>query len=171
MRSKITVITSAAALLLAAGTVFAQPCIPLLHGPGRGIEMLLNQGHGDILEAILPILRHIDLTDYQRSEIREIAATAREQIEELHDLDEIRERHENFRELFSSSTLTAQEIKAFLDNRITRMETMNEIFAEAIADIHHLLTPEQLQLIAEFEPDQACRRMRERNSEQIRPAR
>lgn len=144
-----------AAVLLLGGTAAAQP--GMMSGgmgdragmPGRGG---MEEGGGMILQRILPMLHHLDLTEEQGEEIRDIVDGARDRIEDLRDSEMHEGMGEQFRDLFTSSSISVAEVEAILNRRLEFMEQVNSIVADAIVDIHGVLTEEQLQDIADFEP-------------------
>jgi len=153
MKKKIATIAVLAALLLAGGSAIAQPPGmgggPItgrggMEGPGRG---------GDMLQGILPMLHSLDLSDDQKEELRTILDNTREQIEALRETEDGNTIREQFRDLFSSSSITAGQVENLLNERLGRMEEMNSIIAAAIVEVHGVLTADQLAAIAEFDPD------------------
>jgi Spy/CpxP family protein refolding chaperone len=154
MNKRITTTAVLAALLLAGGTAFAQ-APGMGGGPMMGREGMegSDQG-GDMLQRMLPILHSLDLSDDQREDIRTIMDTTRERIEALRETGEGSTIREQFRDLFTSSSITAAQVEDLLNERLSRMEEVNAIIAAAIVEVHDVLTADQLAAIAEFDPDQ-----------------
>ncbi len=153
MKRRTTIMALGAAVLLIVGTAAAQPMMMDREGgfPGRG-GMGHEQGGGTILERMLPMLHHLDLSGDQAEQIRDIIDGARRDIEALRGTDDHEGLREQFREMFSSTSITVTEVEGLLNARLEAMEEVNFIIAQAIVDIHGVLTPEQLELMADFEP-------------------
>ena len=151
-------IAAAAALLLITGTALAQPGSMEMNGRGMRTEQNgpNNNGPdnngGGFLERILPMLHHLDLTSDQADEIRGIVDEARNSIEALREAEEGVSPRDQFKEMFSSSVLSQSEVETLLNSRLESMKDANAVIASAIVDIHNVLTDEQLEMIAEFEP-------------------
>ena len=131
------------AVLLIGGAAMARPGMMPGGMNGRGA---MN------LERVLPMLHNLDLTDDQMEQVHEIMDNARERMESIRDAEDADSMRERFRDLFTSSSLTAAEVENFLNQRLDNMEAINSIIAETVVDIHDVLTGEQLQIMAEFEP-------------------
>ena len=110
-----------------------------------------NSG-GGFLSRIRPMLGMLDLTDDQREAIGEIMETARESMESIGGTEESSTHREEFLNMFSSPTISATEVETLLNGRIEAMEEMNRVVAVALVDIHDVLTPDQLEILADFEP-------------------
>jgi Spy/CpxP family protein refolding chaperone len=153
MKRRITIIALGAAVLLIAGTAASQPMMMDREGgfPGRG-GTDHEQGGGSVLERVLPMLHHLDLSGDQAEEIRDIVDGARRDIEALRGTEDREGLREQFMEMFSSTSITVTEVEGLLNARLEAMEEVNFIIAQAIVDIHGVLTPEQIELMAEFEP-------------------
>ena len=153
MRIRTTMMALGAAVLLIAGTAAAQPMMAGREGgfAGRG-GMGHEQGGGTVLERMLPMLHHLDLSGDQAEEIRDIVDGARRDIEALRGMEDREGLREQFREMFSSPSITVTEVEGLLNARLEAMEEANFIIAQAIVDLHGVLTPEQLELMADFEP-------------------
>jgi len=150
MKKGITIIAMLAAIVLLAGSAVAQP------GGMQGRPMGNNQSHsgteGDFFQRILPMMRMLDLTDDQRDAIQDIVEDTRESMASLRGTEDPGSHRGDFLELFSSSSLSVSEVENLLNQRIEAMEDANSIIAEALVDIHDVLTPEQLAALAEFNP-------------------
>ncbi len=150
MKKGITIIAMLAAIVLLAGSAVAQP------GGMQGRPMDNNQGHSgpgsDFFQRMLPMMRMLDLTDDQREVIQDIMEETRESMESLRGTEDPGSHRDDFMELFSSSSLSVSEVENLLNQRIEAMEDANSIIAEALVDIHDVLTPEQLAALAEFNP-------------------
>lgn len=151
-----TMMTAVAAVLLLGGAALAQPGMMSggMNGPGgmnqhRDME---QQGGGMFLQRMLPMLQHLDLTDDQMEQVHEIMDNARERIESIRGIDDHESMREQFRDLFTSSSITVAEVEDLLNQRIDSMEEMNAIIAQTVVEIHGVLTEEQLQAIADFQP-------------------
>lgn len=152
MKKRTTMMAIGAAVLLLGGTAIAQPGMmrgEMGTGGGRGTT---GENGGMVLQRILPMLHHLDLTEEQAAEIREILDSARDSIQELRESEMHEGMREQFRDLFCSSTISITEVEALLNDRLQSMEEVNSITAEAIVDIHGVLTEEQLQALADFDP-------------------
>lgn len=148
MKKRITMIALSAALLVAAGSSLAQP--PMMGGGGTRPSM---QGGGMVLQNLLPMLRHADLSEEQQDRLREIMEHARERMEIIRGAEDREGARERLLELFSGSSITALQVEEILNSRLQEMEEMNEIIAEAVVEIHGLLTPEQRASLADCEDD------------------
>lgn len=164
MSRRKTTITAAIALLLMAGTAIAQP-----GSMGMG-NRDMNQaqdgpGHmeGGILSRILPMLHHLDLTSDQADQIRDIVDDARSDIEALREVEEGTGFRDQFRDMFTSPALSQAEVEAHLNARLESMKDSNSIIAEALVEIHDVLTDEQLEMIADFEPSEIHERVGSRS--------
>lgn len=115
----------------------------------RGMD---QHGGGMFLQRMLPMLQHLDLTDDQMEQVHVIMDNARERIDAIRESDEHESMREQFRDLFTSSSISVVEVENLLNQRIDTMEEMNAVIAETIVEIHGVLTEEQLQAIADFEP-------------------
>lgn len=156
MKKRITMIATIAAILLLGGTALAQPGMMSggMNGPGgmnqhRDME---QQGGGMFLQRMLPMLQHLDLTDDQMEQVHDIMISARERIESIRGTDDHEGMREQFRDLFTSSSISVAEVEDLLNQRLDSIEEMNTIIAETIVEIHGVLTAEQLQAMADFEP-------------------
>lgn len=151
-KGTITIAVLAAALLLA-GTAIAQPGGMTGISGNRGATVQRSGGGGgDFFQRMLPMLRMLNLTDDQREAIADIMEDTRNSMESLRGTEEAGNQREKFLELFSSSTITVSQVEALLNTRLDTMEEMNGIIAQALVDIHGVLTPEQLAALAQFEP-------------------
>jgi len=150
MKKGITIIAMLAAMVLLAGSAVAQP------GGMQGRPIVNNQGHsgpeGDFFQRMLPMMRMLNLTDDQREAIQDIMEETRESMENIRGTEDPGSHRDEFLELFSSSSLSVSEVENLLNQRIEAMEDANSIIAEALVDIHDVLTPEQLAALAEFNP-------------------
>ncbi|MCK5133915.1 MAG: Spy/CpxP family protein refolding chaperone [Candidatus Sabulitectum sp.] len=167
MKTRITITGMLAAVLLLAGTAVAQ------HGgmSGRsiGTRGMSEQSHasasasasGNFFQRMLPMMRILDLTDEQREAIGDIMEEARESIESIRGTEDAGSHREDFLELFSSTSLSVSEVEALLNKRVEVMEEANTVIAGALVNIHDVLTPEQLALVAEFDPGSMEMRMGE----------
>ena len=155
MKKKTMTIAALAALLLFAGVATAQPGgIPgrPMGNEGAGTGAQRSGGDENILQRMLPMMRMLDLSDDQRDAIAEIIEKARDSMESIRGTEEQGSQREDFPELFSSSSLSVSEVENLLNSRLDVMEEVNAIMAEALVDIHNVLTPEQLAALAEFNP-------------------
>lgn len=156
MKKRMTMMTVVAAVLLLGGIALAQPGMMAggMNGPG-GMNQHGNadqQGGGMFLQRMLPMLQRLDLTDDQMEQVHEIMDNARQRIESIRESDDHEGMREQFKDLFTSSSISVIEVESLLNQRLDAMEEMNSIIAETVVEIHDVLTEEQLQAIAEFEP-------------------
>lgn len=151
---KTTITTAIAAVLLLAGTAAAQPGrMPGRPMGGSGMHESRPAGEGgDFFQRMLPMIRMLNLSDDQRESIGDIMQEARASIESIRETTEVGSLRDEFLELFSSSTLSASEVEALLNERVEVMKDVNEIVASALVDIHDVLTDEQLAALSEFSP-------------------
>ena len=156
MKKRMTMITVVAAVLLLGGTALAQAGMVSGGMNSRGgmnqHREMGQQGGGMFLQGMLPMLQHLDLTDDQMEQVHEIMDNARERIESIRGTDDHESMREQFRGLFTSSSISVAEVESLLNQRLDSMEEMNSIIAETVVEIHDVLTEEQLQAIADFEP-------------------
>ncbi len=151
MKKRITMIALSAALLMAAGSALAQP--PMMGGGGMRSGM---PGGGMMLQNLLPLLRHGDLSDEQMERVREIMENARERIEAIRGVEDHEDTRERFFELFSGASITASQVEDVLNGRLEEIEEINGVIAEAVVELHGVLTPEQrasMADLASFEDD------------------
>ncbi len=138
-------------VLLVTGIAIAQPGGTMgnrqMQG-GRGN----NPGGGNFFQNMLPMMRILELTDQQRESISVIIQDAKSEIELLHSTEEHGTHREEFMNLFSASTLTVADMENHMNSRIDDMKEKNTIIAQALVDIHDLLTEEQLSKLASFDP-------------------
>ncbi|MCD4707712.1 MAG: Spy/CpxP family protein refolding chaperone [Candidatus Sabulitectum sp.] len=166
MRKRTMTIAALATLVLLAGTAIAQPGgmsgRPMNHA---GMDQQRPGGPGsDFFQRILPMMRMLDLSDDQREAIGYIMEDTRDSIESLRSSEDAGSHRDNFLELFSSSTITASQVEALLNVRVETMKDVNRIIAQALVDIHDVLTAEQLATLAEFEPGSMEMRMGDRDN-------
>ncbi len=159
-------IAALTAVLLLAGTAIAQPGgmsgRPMDRG---GMDQQRPGGEGgDFFQRMLPMLRMLNLTDDQREAIADIMEETRHSMESLRGTEEAGNQREKFLELFSSSTVTVSQVEALLNTRLDTMEEMNGIIAQALVDIHGVLTSEQLAALAQFDPGSTEMRMGDRGN-------
>jgi len=163
MKTRTTIIAGLAMVLLLAGTAIAQP--GGMSGRSMGDRSMSQQrpgGGGDsFFQRMLPMMRMLDLTDDQREAIGDIMEDAQESLESIRGSEDSGSHREEFLEMFSSSSLSVSEVESLLNERIEAMEEANGIIAQALVDIHDVLTPEQLAALAEFNPGSMEMRMGE----------
>ncbi|MEA3265815.1 MAG: Spy/CpxP family protein refolding chaperone [Candidatus Fermentibacteria bacterium] len=150
MKKRITIITVLAAIVLVAGSAVAQP--GGMQGRPMGNNQSRSGAEGDFFQRMLPMMRMLNLTDDQRNAIQDIMEDTRESMERIRGTEDPGSQREDFMELFSSSSLSVSEVENLLNQRIEAMEDANSIIAEALVEIHDVLTPEQLAALAEFNP-------------------
>lgn len=149
---KITIIAAAAILAAGAGAAAAQP-----FGHGRPMEAPMHGGHNPAesgpmgeLSGVHRMLAALDLTEEQREEIRNIVDEARSEVRSIMDRTRARDIRQEFLETFTDPDMTEADLDAlFTEMRQTR-ESVREVIIGAIADIHDVLTEEQLQRILEL---------------------
>lgn len=151
MKKRTTLTALAAVILLTAGTALAQPGGMHTGGAG-GRGGMEQQGGGMVLQRFVMMLHRMDLTDEQMEQVSGIVEDARDEIEAIHGTDDREGIREQFRDLFTSSSVTVTQVEALLNDRLDDMREVNSIIAEAIVEIHGVLTAEQLQTIADFDP-------------------
>lgn len=117
-----------------------------------------NQEHGNFFRSILPLLHAAELTDQQRESVAEIIEDAKAEIESLDRPEDPGSRREQFIDLFSSSSLTVAQMESLIGPKIENIEATNRIVSQALVDIHDLLTDEQLEKLASFDPESMERR-------------
>lgn len=157
-RIKITGIIVLAVTLLA-GTALAQGYGERgIHGGGpAGGEMMHNAGRGPGHDAEFGpgnlarcrmIFRNLNLTDEQWEEVEYILTNTREQIESIESEVGLQDHRTSFIELFTSYTLTVDDLEETLGVSSETREAMRVVIFEAIVDLHDVLTPEQLDELA-----------------------
>ncbi len=138
-------------VLLVTGIAIAQPGGNMGNRPMESARGN-NPGGGDFFQNMLPMMRILELTDQQREAISVIIQNAKSEIELLHSTEEQGSHREEFINLFSASTLTVADMENHINSRIDDMKDKNTIIAQALVDIHDLLTEEQLAKLASFDP-------------------
>ncbi len=148
-----TITMLAVAVLVLTGTAFSQPGD--MHNRGDMHSRGNNNDHQSgnmFFQRMRPMLGMLDLSDQQHDAIAEIMENAMESVQDLRAMDENDTHREDFIELFSSSTISVSEVEALLNERIDVMKETNSIMAEALVEVHGVLTEEQLAQLADFEP-------------------
>ena len=87
------------------------------------------------------IARHLDLSDEQRDQIRELRAASREQGEALRaQLDQLRE---DVASTIKASGFDEDQVRLMLENRSSLMIDLAMLRIRGMAEVYALLTPEQ----------------------------
>lgn len=104
-------------------------------GPGRGLR---RGGPGGDLE-----LRGVDLTDAQRQQVRSIIESHKDETQEVR--TKLREAHRAFAEAVRAETVNEADIRARSTAVATAMADEAILHAKVRAEVHGILTTEQLQ--------------------------
>jgi len=155
MKAKNTIIGALAAVLLLTGTATSQPEANSrghMRSGDMGEQRPGNPG-GDFFQNMLPMMRMLDLSDDQRNAISEIVQSANDSLEAIRESNEPGSHREEFLQLFSASSISVSEVENLLNDRIEQMKQANAVIAEALVDIHGILTTEQLAALAALDPD------------------
>lgn len=144
-------------LLLTAGTLFAQgfegPAGGPAGGPGGGGH---QSGFGmEQLARFRMMFRGLDLTEEQQDEIRSIVDEARERVQTLIETARPQEDRETFMDIFTSPTLTVRDLEDSMGQMDEVRDQVRDIVLQAIVDVHDVLTPEQLEALAEMAEEHA----------------
>ncbi len=139
------------AALLLVGTAIAQPA-GNSGRTGNNRNSAEQRPGGNFFQRIRPMLGILELSDDQREDIASIIQDADSSIQSIREAEEHGTHREDFLEMFSSSSITVTEVESLFNERMEIMEEINRICAVALVDIHDVLTPEQLAMLADFEP-------------------
>ncbi|MGM0626737.1 MAG: periplasmic heavy metal sensor [Candidatus Fermentibacterota bacterium] len=144
-------ITAAAALMLAAAAS-AQPMMGEAGGPRGGGRPRISEGPAEMaqLGGFLRLLGALDLTEEQRGEIRTVFEEARDDIRAEIEGTRSDDGRRRMLELFASPDLSESEVLELMAERDGTRDSIRRIVARALADIHDLLTEEQLARLAEM---------------------
>ena len=126
------------ALLLAGGSIDAGNAGPLLgHGHGR-------MGEGPGPGALLPMmLRALDLSAAQKSQVADIMARHRANVEPL--FKRMRAAHDDLAaKLFAPGTVTAKDLAPGIEQIGRLKQQLLQEWTQAALDVRAILTPEQL---------------------------
>jgi Spy/CpxP family protein refolding chaperone len=124
-----------ATMLLATSLVSAQP---MGGGPGE------REGH-PLIGRFLHAIDRLDLSESQRDLIHGVMEDMEADLSGIVDREGDRP---EFMEYFCSSGFSASEFESMLDERLEKMRLANGIIAGALAEIHGILTREQLEELA-----------------------
>lgn len=124
----------AATMLLASSWASAQP----MGGPG-GMD-----GH-PVIGRFMGAIHRLDLSESQRNLIHGVMEDMEAELEGIADREEDRPA---FLEYFCSSEFNSREFELMLNERLERMQLTNGIISETLAEIHGILTREQLDELA-----------------------
>jgi Spy/CpxP family protein refolding chaperone len=150
---KRTLVMTTALFLAVSGAAWAQPRHGGMgHGPGM-------PGPGEVpppedplaLHGMMRLLDRLDLTEAQWDEVDGILEAARGDVGELMESGAAPGGMiEEFLEVFSRETVTASDFEALAGRMEERRAAVRAIGSRAIADIHDVLTDEQLERIRTF---------------------
>lgn len=144
----------AAVLMLAAGTLLAQG--PGAWGAGAGGPQMgpgQVQGEGFGMEQLARfrmMFRDLDLSEEQIEEIRDIVEGTREEARAILEAARPEEEQETFMDMFTSPTLTVRDLEEAMGRMDEVREEVRDLVFQAIVDVHDVLTPEQLEKLAEM---------------------
>lgn len=134
-----------AAIALAAG--FAQTASAQPHfghgGPGGpgGHEMGMGRGMGMAMQMGERMLDSVNATAEQRTQIRQILKTARDEQRAQHEAG--RKLHEDMRALFTQPTVDANAVEVLRKQMLAQHDAASKRMAQAMIDVSRVLTPEQ----------------------------
>lgn len=94
--------------------------------------------------SILPLLDNVDLSDSQLEEIDDILADAEEQMDSARESAGLMDPHSDFLRMFTTESLTADDLEDFSRRSDLLGEEMAEIHDQTMIRIHDVLTTEQL---------------------------
>lgn len=123
-----------ATMLLASSLAFAQP----MGVPGG------REGH-PLIGRFIQAIHRLNLSGSQRDLIHGVMEDMETELAGVADREWDRP---DFLEYFCSSEFDSREFESMLDERLERMRLANGIIAGALAEIHTILTPEQLDELA-----------------------
>ncbi len=156
------------AVMLLCGTAIAQ-------GPGGGNhsgsgphteESELNSGPGEHgrfngfgpehFARFRMMFRHMNLSGEQIAEIESIMETARVEISEITEESGRPEDPALFMDAFTSPTLTVDDLEEVIGHNAEAREEVQDVFLQAMVDIHDVLTVEQLESMAVMAEEHAA---------------
>ncbi|MFO7626039.1 MAG: Spy/CpxP family protein refolding chaperone [Candidatus Fermentibacteraceae bacterium] len=138
-----------ATMLLASSLASAQP---MGGGPGE------REGH-PVFGRFMQAIHRLDLSDSQRDLIHGVMEDMEAELAGIADREEERPA---FMEYFCSSEFNSREFESMLGERLEKMRLANGIIAGALAEIHGILTREQLDELAAMREEHG-RRLEERH--------
>ncbi len=158
---------AALALILLAGTAVAQGQGGWSSPPGgpHGGAHEMGPGPGgpgqqggfgmENLARFRMMLRFIDLTTEQVTEIEFITETAREEVRLIVEQARNQVDRTRFIDVFTSPTLTVSDLEDTMGQMHEVMEVVQDVIFEAIIDVHDVLTVEQLEKLADMAEEHA----------------
>lgn len=140
--------------MLAAGTAIAQrPGGWGGHGGGPRIGPGQGQAEGFGMEQLARfrmMFRGLDLTEDQIEEIRDIVEGTREEVRAILETARPEEDEETFMDMFTSPELTVRDLEDGMGHMDEVREEVRNLVFQAIVDVHDVLTPVQLEELAEM---------------------
>lgn len=133
-----------ATMLLASSLAFAQP----ISGPGE------REGH-PLIGRFLQAIHRLDLSESQRDLIHGVMEDMETDLAGIADREGDRP---DFLGYFCSSGFNSREFESMLDERLDKMRLANGVIAAALAEVHGILTREQLDELAAMGEEHARRR-------------
>ncbi len=109
---------------------------------------------------ILPFLERLDLSDAQMVEIETLMTGFEERIADAREDAGMADPRAAFLSLFASSDFSAAALEDFEARAADLAEEIRDIHVEALVSIHDVLTPAQLEQLAELDPGERGMGMR-----------
>ena len=146
---------AAASLVIAVGGFALARAVDSSDGPG-GLGWAMHGRGFPGLGPMRSLVRDLDLTDEQRSQLRAIARTAWEQsADERSELQAVRRQIES---TVIANGFNEVEIQGIIDSKGMLLNDIMLDVVRTIADMRNVLTPEQLRHLAERRADFEARR-------------
>lgn len=143
----------AAVTLLAVSAFAAQPVLAQgwhhgpRHGHGGPAAMAFAGSPERIDRMVDRMLRDLNPTDAQRTQIKQIAQAAAADLKTQREAG--RGLHERAMQLFTQPTVDASAVEALRQQRMAQMDQVSRRMSQAMVDISRVLTPEQRTKLAE----------------------
>lgn len=123
------------------------------------------KGHGPIGFMLNKIVKDLDLTEQQKTEVDKIKEEIKTKIENKR--KERENKFDDFEILFKQDKITKEDLDALVKKHETEREEMKDFFAEELVKFHAILTPEQRTKAVEKMKE--MREMRQKFHEMFRP--
>lgn len=118
------------------------------HGHHGGPGMMAFAGSPERVDRMVDrMLKDLDATDAQRSQIKQIARTAAAEIKTQREAG--RGLRERAMQLFTQPTVDANAVEALRQQQMSQMDQVSRRMSQAMIDISRVLTPEQRTKLAE----------------------
>jgi protein CpxP len=143
----------AAVMLLAVSAAAIQPALAHgghhgpRHGHGGPAAMAFAGSPERVDRMVDRLLRGLDATEAQRTQIKQIAQAAASDLKSRHEAG--RSLRERAMQLFTQPTVDANAVEALRQERMAHMDQVSRRMSQAMLEISQVLTPEQRAKLAE----------------------